>query len=204
MGFAIAAFVILGIERFLYGYIYNFPKSFKALCDNGALRILLDRAKGLYWQVAQDLGVYIKVFQFGVIGYDLLLRRSVGLAPLPLIVVGAVLAGIGQMLNVTTFNAIGGVGVYYGSQLGYEVPWCHGFPYNLPFYDPQYWGVVIFVWGVYICLAPDYGALFSISGHFLVAWYETFWYIASMKLLEHGDHATAALALVGAKPQSSK
>eukprot|EP00438_Fugacium_kawagutii_P005257 Skav228639 [mRNA] locus=scaffold204:123172:131005:+ [translate_table: standard] len=80
MNFELAAFPLLGIERFLYGYIYQFPKSFQKRCNSGPLKALLDYDEGLYWQVAKHLGVGIKVFQFGVVGYDLLLRRSVSLA----------------------------------------------------------------------------------------------------------------------------
>lgn len=180
--FIVLSFLLLGIERFLYGYIYQFPKSFKKCC-HGPLKGLLGSAGGQYWKVAQQLGVYIKVFQFGVIGYDLCLRGERGgiAADFVLALLGIVLISIGQLLNAATFNAIGGMGVYYGSQLGYNVPWHHGFPYNIGISDPQYWGVVCTVWGVYLMLAPSRDI---IGLHFVVPWVETFWYIASMKLLE--------------------
>ncbi|CAE7442625.1 unnamed protein product [Symbiodinium microadriaticum] len=79
MSFELTAFPLLGIERFLYGYIYQFPESFKRCCK-GPLKSLLDYDEGVYWQVAKHLGVGIKVFQFGVLGYDLVLRRSLSLA----------------------------------------------------------------------------------------------------------------------------
>jgi hypothetical protein len=200
--FIILAFFLLGIERFLYGYIYQFPESFKALC-NGPLKFMLDNAKGETWRVAQHLGVVIKVFQFGVIGYDLLLRGARGSIAehMVLAVVGAVLVAVGQLLNTTTFNAIGGVGVYYGGQLGYEVPWCTCFPYNLPISDPQYWGVVLFVWGVYLFVAPSMNIF---GAHFVVPWLETFWYIASMKILEHSANGTQILQMMGLKTSKSK
>jgi len=194
--FVVASFFLLSIERFLYGYIYHFPESFKQVC-NGPLKSALDFAEGKYWMVAKHLGVVIKVFQFGVIGYDLL-SRPVGLASVPLLSVGALLVGAGQVLNAAVFNAIGAVGVYYGGQLGEKVPWCSGFPYNLGFGDPQYWGVVLFVWGLYVALA---GA--SMDGqllrHVVVPVWTTFWYVMSMKVLEDTKNGTAVLRSFGLK-----
>eukprot|EP00928_Gymnodinium_smaydae_P081714 TRINITY_DN6518_c0_g1_i3.p1 TRINITY_DN6518_c0_g1~~TRINITY_DN6518_c0_g1_i3.p1 ORF type:complete len:223 (-),score=53.97 TRINITY_DN6518_c0_g1_i3:505-1110(-) len=194
--FALAAFPLLGIERFLYGYIYHFPELFKGNCKSGVLANLLKKAEGKYFQVAKDLGIYIKVFQFGVIGFDLLFRFSTPVLSTGLLAAGFLLLMVGQILNAAVFNAIGVIGVYYGNQFGYEVPWCDGFPYNLGISDPQYWGVVLTVWGFYLMSAPD-GNIFG--GHFLVPWLETFWYIASMKLLEHTQHGTAVLRLLGLK-----
>merc|ERR1712232_1420898 len=169
------AFFLLGIERFLYGYIYHFPDSFKRLC-HGALKSVFVKDEGLYWKVAKDLGVVVKIFQFGVIGYDLFIRRTIGVGPMPLLALGAALVGAGQLLNGAVFNAIGGVGVYYGNQLGYEVPWCTGFPYNLKISDPQYWGVVLCIVGVYLMCSPGYVAEVS---HYVVPCLEVFWYIMS-------------------------
>merc|ERR1719198_2460181 len=88
-------------------------------------------------------------------------------------------------LNVAVFKAIGGVGVYYGGQLGEEVPWCTAFPYNLGLPDPQYWGVVIFVWGLYAICGPSWNVLFN--PHFTTPWLETFWYGMSVMVLEHTE-----------------
>lgn len=198
--FWLVAFYLLGIERFLYGYIYNFPRSFKRLCQ-GPLRFLLDYDEGLYWEVAKHLGVVIKVFQFGVIGYDLFLRRSISVAGPLLLIPGLALVAVGQLLNTAVFNAIGAIGVYYGSQLGYDVPWCDGFPYNAGFSDPQYWGVVLCVGGVYLALSPSANVF---SDHFTVAWLELFWYVASMKLLEHGKNGQALLNVFGLKASAAK
>ena len=66
------------------------------------------------------------------------------------------MVGLGQLLNSSTFRAIGAKGVYYGSQLGYDVsepcgllkresarPWATGFPYNIGISDPQRHGSLI-------------------------------------------------------------
>ncbi|CAJ1371541.1 unnamed protein product [Effrenium voratum] len=195
MSFELAAFPLLGIERFLYGYIYQFPESFMRCCK-GPLKPLLDFDEGVYWQVAKHLGVGIKVFQFGVVGYDLFLRRSLSLAEPALLCPGLGLVGLGQLLNSATFKAIGAKGVYYGAQLGYDVPWATGFPYNLGIGDPQYWGVIFSVWGFYLCLAGERNLL---APHFLVPWLETFWYIMSMKLLEHSGNGGRILKALGFK-----
>eukprot|EP00927_Polykrikos_kofoidii_P031531 TRINITY_DN27084_c0_g1_i1.p1 TRINITY_DN27084_c0_g1~~TRINITY_DN27084_c0_g1_i1.p1 ORF type:complete len:204 (-),score=8.52 TRINITY_DN27084_c0_g1_i1:83-694(-) len=193
--FTIAAFALLGVERFVYGYIFHFPESFTSVC-HGLLRFRLDSHEGRLWQVAKDLGIVVKVFQFGVIGYDVLFRSGLTVAGPAQICIGLVFAGFGQLLNISVFNAIGSVGIYYGHQLGYDVPWCRDFPFNLGISDPQYWGVVLFIWGLYLVITPT-GNIFS--AHYVVPWLETFWYVASMKLLEHSQNGGIALRLFGMK-----
>jgi hypothetical protein len=196
--FAVVAFALLGIERLLYGFIFFFPVSFKSLCENGPLKSLLNKDGGLFWKVAKDLGMYIKVFQFGVVTYDLVLNREMQLAGLSPLMLGVLLFCVGQALNVATFAAIGGKGVYYGNELGYKVDWCDGFPYNLGFNDPQYWGVVLCIWGIYFFFAPTLNILDS---HFIVPWLEAFWYAVSMKVFEHRARGGAILAKLGVRPE---
>lgn len=51
---------------------------------------------------------------------------------------------------MAVYTAIKPVGIYYGCKLGYDVPWCTGFPFNtVP--HPQYVGSVLTVWGL-ICM----------------------------------------------------
>ncbi|CAE7204676.1 PLMT [Symbiodinium sp. CCMP2592] len=107
---------------------------------------------------------------------------------------GLALVGVGQLLNSATFKTIGAKGVYYGSQLGYDVPWATSFPYNIGISDPQYWGVICSVWGFYLCVAPSGDLL---NQHFVVPWLETFWYIMSMKLLEHKGNGGRLLRALG-------
>jgi methylene-fatty-acyl-phospholipid synthase len=57
------------------------------------------------------------------------------------------MVGIGQVLNVAIYNAIGRAGVYYGFKLGSPVPWHTGFPFNVVSH-PQYVGSVLTVWGL--------------------------------------------------------
>lgn len=64
----------------------------------------------------------------------------------------AALFGVGQVLNVTTYHALGKAGVYYGSKLGHDIPWVSGFPFSVVPH-PQYLGSVMSLWGI--------GAVFS-------------------------------------------
>ena len=104
--------------------------------------------------------MYIKVFQFGVCTYDLLVldRTNVvnnlfrgGMLSTPekmaQLAFGLLLLFIGQVLNYAVFEALGAKGVYYGYEFGYPVSRVYCFPYNLRISDPQYWGR-------YICFHP--------------------------------------------------
>jgi hypothetical protein len=126
------------------------------------------------------LGKYIKVIQFSVVAYDLLYRCDIS-NPLNVdpkqLIAGIVLLLIGQLLNVAVFKALGGVGVYYGHEFGYSVQRVSYFPYNVSWIsDPQYWGVVFTIWGIYLTLG---------ASMFTIPVMETFWYLTSMKFLEH-------------------
>jgi hypothetical protein len=105
--------------------------------------------------------MYIKVFQFGVCTYDLLVldRTNVvnnlfrgGMLSTPekmaQLAFGLLLLFIGQVLNYAVFEALGAKGVYYGYEFGYPVSRVYCFPYNLRISDPQYWGR-------YMCFHPS-------------------------------------------------
>lgn len=102
--------------------------------------------------------MYIKVFQFGVCTYDLLVldRTNVvnnliqgGMLATPektaQLAFGLLLLFIGQVLNYAVFEALGAKGVYYGYEFGYPVSRVYCFPYNLSISDPQYWGKYLHV-----------------------------------------------------------
>jgi hypothetical protein len=105
----------------------------------------------------QRLGIYIKVFQFGVCIYDLLVldRTNVvnnvfraGMLSTPQksaeLAFGLLLFTMGQVLNYFVFEALGAKGVYYGYEFGYKTARVSSFPYNLNISDPQYWGASYF------------------------------------------------------------
>ena len=137
----------------------------------------------------QKLGMYIKVFQFSVCSYDLLVLDSDTMVYNLLMggvfttyesrmkfALGLLLLFVGQVLNVATFKALGAQGVYYGYEFGYNVKHVSGFPYNMWFNDPQYWGVVLSVFGIYLAVG---------ASSFLVPVMELFWYGCSMKIFEN-------------------
>ena len=57
---------------------------------------------------------------------------------------GTAAVALGQTLNAAMMKAIGVRGVYYGCKFGYTVPWCSGFPFNIPgMRHPQYVGALL-------------------------------------------------------------
>lgn len=180
--FVTASFFLLGIERLFYGYWYIYPNSFKTRVRKGTFGNSI-KQEPLFWKSAMTLGKYIKVFQFSVVIYDLLIRCDLANTFIPefdaiKFAVGWLFIIIGQGLNIAVFKALGGIGVYYGYEFGYDVRMVKTFPYNVPLLsDPQYWGVVVTIWGVYIALNKNNSSIIPL--------YETFWYIMSMKFFEH-------------------
>ncbi len=188
--FHAVAFFALGIERFLYGYCFIFTDHFKTSVDQNKFPGLTKIPKdGYYWRCMQRLGMYIKVFQFSVVIYDLLVldRENVlknlfqgGMLSSPehklQLAIGAGLLFVGQLLNYSVFNALGAKGVYYGYEFGYKVERVTCFPYNLNMNDPQYWGVVFCIFGIYLVVG---------ASSFVIPVFELFWYVMSMKVLEN-------------------
>jgi phosphatidyl-N-methylethanolamine N-methyltransferase len=64
---------------------------------------------------------------------------------------GAALVVIGQTLNLSVFYRLGKVGVFYGEKFGYEVRWCHEFPFSL-LKHPQYAGTLLSIWGFFLAM----------------------------------------------------
>ncbi len=184
--FAIKAFFLLAIERILYAYWYCYPKHFERAVRRGSFGYRIQQ-EPLLWKCAMKLGMYVKVFQFSVVIADLVLRCNLTNPFLSLsssspealywAIFGAVLILIGQGLNYAVFKALKPIGVYYGYEFGYDVKMVSCFPYNTGFIsDPQYWGVVLCIWGIYLMLG---------ASSYIVPLLETFWYVMSMKVLEH-------------------
>ena len=178
------------LSKLLYSYCYIFTDHFKSSVDQnkipGITKLSQERC---YWKCMQRLGMYIKVFQFSVVIYDLLVLdfenvkyNLVGGGMLESedkirqLSVGMLLIFIGQVLNYNTFQALGAKGVYYGYEFGYSVDRVTCFPYNLHIDDPQYWGVVLCIFGIYMAVG---------ASSFLVPCFELFWYLMSMKVLEN-------------------
>ena len=116
--FGVSAFFLLGIERILYGYCYIGTNHFKQTVDKKKIPGLSALPKdGYYWRCMQRLGMYIKIFQFGVCSYDLLIldgenvKHNVmegGMISSPQLMaqlaLGMMILFIGQVLNYVSIN----------------------------------------------------------------------------------------------------
>ena len=117
LSFAISSFVALGIERLLYGYCYICTDHFKVSCRSGVFGKEIQN-EDLYWKCMQKLGMYVKVFQFSVVLYDLLIRdenlilTELFSSNLKILQfgIGLFLVFIGQVLNYSVFRALGAKG----------------------------------------------------------------------------------------------
>jgi hypothetical protein len=187
--YPVVAFLLLGIERCLYGYVFHFPQDFIRRCQSGQLGATFQKDKE-YWRSFMTLGIYIKVFQFSVIYYDLSVKNTMQYNATWVAAAGAVLVVIGQILNAAAYQALGGIGIYYGYELGFHVPRITTFPYNMGFSDPQYWGVLASIFGLYIMVQAQ---------SFLIPYLELFWYVLSMKVLEHSTATTKATTTTATK-----
>jgi hypothetical protein len=177
----VVVFLLLGIERVLYGYVYHFPQHFKECCQRASYGSWFQQEPICYWKICMQLGVYIKTIQFSVVVYDLTVRCSIRNPFTPQcgtwsqVLIGPVLIMAGQGLNMMAFRTLGAMGIYYGMELGYNVHRTTSFPYNLGLSHPQYYGVLASIWGLYITLS---------ASSFVVPCLETFWYLMSMWYLE--------------------
>lgn len=187
--YGLTAFLLLGIERFLYSYVFHFPQHFIARCKAGTFGSAIQN-EAESWKGFMYLGMRVKIFQFSVIAYDIFVKNTIHVhAVTGRLILGAAILMLGQIVNAAAFKALGCMGVYYGHELGYQVPRVSAFPYNLGFSDPQYWGVVATVFGLYLMLDVQ---------SFFIPFLELFWYGMSMAFLEHSTNGRFLLnALLG-------
>ena len=93
------------------------------------------------------------------------------------------LLGAGQTLNASVYRNLGTVGVYYGKQFGYPVPWVHGFPFQLGDYlyvpHPQYTGAILTILSM-----PH---LFRLPWKYALVWVAS--YLATMSIETHPSTA---------------
>ena len=83
---------------------------------------------------------------------------------------------IGQALNMGVWSSLGVDGTYYGVRFGHKIPWVTSFPYNIGLPDPQYWGSILSLFGLFnLCQlrqAPYY-MLINIISYFFMMWVES-------------------------------
>lgn len=149
--------LLLSLERITYYTVGNHPERWHALCQRPPLAAL-----GPPVDVVHKLFYGFKVIQAGVfLGWCVLMTGSWLPQPTasPLVLgVGGALVGVGLVLNASVFARLGRVGVFYGGQLGYRVPWIEGFPFSV-LKHPQYMGALALIWGFFIIMRyphPDW------------------------------------------------
>ena len=169
--------VLLGFQHLLYAAIYHYPNTFKKLCDRYTTSpTTTNRTKKEYWEYFRDIFYPLKAIQASVIFYDIGYVIERNPPTVEKLVLGVACMILGQTLNTAVFWALGHKGVFYGSELGYQVEFVTGFPFNLGISDPQYWGVILTVFGLYMAVGATSFALPMI---------EAAWYVAQMVLLEN-------------------
>jgi methylene-fatty-acyl-phospholipid synthase len=142
--------VFLSIERISYVLIWHYPDTFRSVCRRAEIA-----AFGEPVDVLQRLFYVFKAIQLSVfIGWCIIFAD--GALPLPTGGLLATLAGgllilIGQTLNLSVFYRLGKHGVFYGNKLGYDIPWCKGFPFSICKH-PQYFGTLISIWGFFLIM----------------------------------------------------
>lgn len=139
---------ILSIERICYAWVWHDPEAFRHLCSRPVIALW-----GEPVDVLRNLFVFFKTLQLSVFFWWCYMHGN-GALILPgedgiWIGVGGILIAIGQVLNLGVFFQLGKIGVFYGNKLGYQVPWCRGFPFSL-FRHPQYVGTVLSIWGFFM------------------------------------------------------
>ncbi len=122
----VTMFILLGIERLLYGYCFHLTDHFKRAVRRGTFGSGV-RSESTYWQSMMRLGKLVKVFQFSVFTYDWAGRGNVSYDLMnpwewsaertAQFFIGLSLVLLGQFLNVAVFRALTPKGVYYGYEL---------------------------------------------------------------------------------------
>jgi methylene-fatty-acyl-phospholipid synthase len=138
----------LSIERVWYAWVWYNPASFRRFCTMPAVAVF-----GEPVDVLRNLFVCFKTLQLSIFFGWCYLHGNGRIIPTGeddlWIWFGSVLIAVGQVLNVGVFLRLGKIGVFYGNRLGYNVPWCKGFPFSLCRH-PQYVGAVVSIWGFFM------------------------------------------------------
>jgi methylene-fatty-acyl-phospholipid synthase len=157
---------LLSLERMCYVWIARAPDSFRAFCTR---------------PVVAYFGAPVEKLCYGFKGIQLTIffgwcYLSGNRSPTPLcesvfaLGVGGALLVAGQMLNISVFYRLGKIGVFYGKQLGYEIPWCQALPFSL-LRHPQYVGTVLSIWGFFLAIR------FPHNDWYLLPTLETVYYV---------------------------
>lgn len=149
------AAIALSIERICYVWIWHSPETFSRLCARSVIAAFgwdpVEVLQKLFYGFkAIQITVFVGWCYFHDTQLTTLLRADFWALGL-----GGSLLLIGQALNLSVFYRLGKIGVFYGSKLGYQVPWCHGFPFSV-LKHPQYVGAVFSIWGFFLTMRFPY------------------------------------------------
>lgn len=138
----------LSIERICYAWVWHDPEAFRRWCTKPVVALF-----GEPVDVLRNLFLCFKTVQLAVfVGWCYIHGDGTVIHPAEdgvWIAVGGTLIVFGQLLNLGVFVQLGKIGVFYGNKLGYQVPWCNGFPFSL-MPHPQYAGAVLSIWGFFL------------------------------------------------------
>lgn len=138
----------LSVERICYVWVWRNPEAFRNFCSTPVIAVF-----GEPVDILRNLFVCFKTLQLAVFVGWCYVHGNGTLIPASedgiWMVVGGAFIAIGQLLNIGVFVQLGKIGVFYGNKLGYQVPWCQGFPFSL-LRHPQYVGAVLSVWGFFM------------------------------------------------------
>ncbi len=138
----------LSVERVCYAWVWHNPAAFRRWCSKPVIALF-----GEPVDVLCNLFFCFKTIQLAVFfGWCYLYGEGAVIPPGGdgvWVTVGGSLIVAGQLLNLGVFVQLGTIGVFYGNKLGYDVPWCRGFPFSL-LRHPQYVGAVLSVWGFFM------------------------------------------------------
>ena len=155
VGGTVATAIAIAGSHLIYGFIWTYPKKFKAMCKKAPLKFLGKHAVAvfgklvLFWKMMQQAALFWWASGFATPSVDGVKAFVHALLASPeQLGLSLALLLAGQVLNIAIYQAIGADGVYYGFKLGRPVPWSSAFPFNAGFRHPQYVGAVVSQLGV--------------------------------------------------------
>eukprot|EP00929_Paragymnodinium_shiwhaense_P115907 TRINITY_DN85079_c0_g1_i1.p1 TRINITY_DN85079_c0_g1~~TRINITY_DN85079_c0_g1_i1.p1 ORF type:complete len:219 (-),score=22.60 TRINITY_DN85079_c0_g1_i1:258-914(-) len=185
----------MAMPHCLYAAIWERPKAFQELAENGPLKVLGANAVEVFGKLvlavkSLQIGTVLSWCEWGLlpaVGFmapngGLAIARAITSAAPARLALGCSFLAAGQSLNLGIYNAIGKDGVYYGFKMGRPVPWATGFPFNLGLRHPQYVGSMLSWTGLFTLLAATsttaapFAAVLSVWTTFYCA---TSWHEAS-------------------------
>ena len=138
-------YLITSLSHILYFYVWDFTDHFISV---SIIQKILQIIYIIIYSI-QNNTLLIYIEEFNIINFILIL--------------------LGQTLNISVYYRLGIKGVYYGSKLGFMLPYITTFPYNIGIHNPQYIGCMLTFFGLYPLLSPRYilytSSLYYISGY---------------------------------------